>query len=46
MLQTSDTSEKGLEAIIEKHLAEEAGYRRAYSNEYDRDGCINRRQAV
>jgi type I restriction enzyme R subunit len=44
MLQTSDTSEKGLEAIIEKHLAEEASYRRAYSNEYDRDICINRRQ--
>ena len=43
MLQTSDTSEKGLEAIIETHLAEVAGYRRAYSNEYDRDLCINRR---
>jgi type I restriction enzyme R subunit len=39
----SDTSEKGLEAIIENSLIEQALYRQAYPNDYDRDLCLNKR---
>ena len=39
----TDTSEKGLEAIIEKSLLEEARYRQAYPNDYDRELCLNKR---
>ena len=41
-MQTSDTSEKGLETIIEKHLIEQNGYRQSYRADYDRDLCINK----
>ncbi|MFA6924830.1 MAG: type I restriction endonuclease [Bacteroidales bacterium] len=40
---TTDTSEKGLENIIEKHLCNEANYRQAFPNDYDRDLCLNKR---
>jgi type I restriction enzyme, R subunit len=40
---STDTSEKGLETIIEKHLVEVCGYRQSYSADYDRDLCINKR---
>ena len=42
-MQTSDTSEKGLETIIEKHLIEQNGYRQSYRVDYDRDLCINKK---
>lgn len=38
---STDTSEKGLENIIEKHLVEINNYRQSYSADYDRDLCIN-----
>ena len=40
---SSDTSEKGLEIIIERHLTEVSSYRQSYSADYDRDLCINKR---
>lgn len=40
---TSDTSEKGLEIIIEKHLLEVHHFRQAYPADYDRDLCMNKR---
>ena len=40
---TTDTTEKGLEIIIEKSLLEESSYRQAYSTDYDRDLCLNKR---
>lgn len=39
---STDTSEKGLENIIEKHLVDTCGYRQTYSANYDRDLCINK----
>jgi type I restriction enzyme R subunit len=42
-MQTSDTSEKGLETIIEKYLIEHNGYIQSYSADYDRDLCINKK---
>ncbi len=42
-MQTTDTSEKGLETIIEKHLIENNGYRQSYSTDYDRDLCVNKK---
>jgi len=42
-MKTTDTSEKGLETIIEKYLVEHNGYRQSYSIDYDRDLCINRK---
>jgi len=43
-MRTTDTSEKGLEALIEEYLcSEQAGYERAYSNEFDRGLCINKK---
>ena len=41
-MQTSDTSEKGLENIIEKHLIDHNGYRKSYNADYDRDLCIDK----
>lgn len=38
----ANTSEKGLETIIEKHLVEVCGYRQSFSADYDRDLCINK----
>lgn len=40
---TSDTSEKGLEIIIEKHLLDIHHFRQAYPADYDRDLCLNKR---
>lgn len=40
---STDTSEKGLETIIENHLLAISGYRQSYSADYDRDLCINKR---
>jgi type I restriction enzyme, R subunit len=44
-MKTTDTSEKSLEVIIEKHLVEVCQYRQSFSNDYDydRDQCINKR---
>jgi len=40
---TTDTSEKGLEFLIEQSLVNESQYRQSYSADYDRDLCINKR---
>ena len=40
---TTDTTEKGLEVIIEKCLLEVSRYRQAFSTDYDRDLCLNKR---
>lgn len=40
---STDTSEKGLEVIIEKSLVEESGYRLSYPTDYDRELCLNKR---
>lgn len=40
---STDTSEKGLEFIIEKSLVEDSGYRLSYPTDYDRDLCLNKR---
>lgn len=40
-MHTTDTSEKGLETIIEKHLINQNGFIASYSADYDRDLCIN-----
>lgn len=40
---TTDTSEKGLEFIIEQSLVNDSQYRQSYSTDYDRDLCINKR---
>jgi type I restriction enzyme R subunit len=41
----TDTSEKGLEALIEAHLCSPAvGYEQAFSADYDRTLCINPKQ--
>lgn len=43
-MQHTDTSEKGLETLIETHLCEVEQFARSYSNEYDRDLCLNKKQ--
>jgi type I restriction enzyme R subunit len=40
---STDTSEKGLESIIENYLIDNSNYRLSYSADYDRDLCINKR---
>ena len=40
---TTDTTEKGLEVIIEKSLLEQSLFRQAFSTDYDRDLCLNKR---
>jgi type I restriction enzyme R subunit len=41
----TDTSEKGLEALIESHLcSEQVKYEKAFSTDYDRSLCINKKQ--
>jgi len=40
-MHATDTSEKGLETIIEKHLINQNGFIASYSADYDRDLCIN-----
>lgn len=43
-MKTTDTSETGLEAIIEAHLCgDQTQYDRAYSTEYDRALCLNKK---
>ncbi len=42
-MQTTDTSEKGLEIIIENWLLEQNQYRKSFPTDYDRDLCINKR---
>ena len=42
-MKPTDTSEKGLEIIIEKWLVDECQYRHSYSADYDRDLCFNKR---
>ncbi len=39
---TSDTTEKGLEVIIEKYLVEISSFRQAFSTDYDRDLSLNK----
>jgi type I restriction enzyme R subunit len=39
---STDTSEKGLETLIEKSLVEEQGFRISYPTDYDRDLCMNK----
>ncbi len=43
-MSTSDTSEKGLETIIEKSLLEEAGYLKGSPVDYDRGYCVDSNQ--
>jgi type I restriction enzyme R subunit len=40
-MQTTDTSEKGLEIIIENYLVNTNGFDKSESKNYDRDLCIN-----
>lgn len=39
----TDTSEKGLEALIEKSLVAEQAFRVSYPTDYDRDLCLNKK---
>jgi type I restriction enzyme R subunit len=39
----TDTSEKGLEIVIENWLLEQCQYRKSFATDYDRDLCINKR---
>ncbi len=43
-MKTTDTSEKGLETIIENHLINTNGFVKSYSKDYDRDLCINTKE--
>ncbi|MEH2046079.1 type I restriction endonuclease subunit R [Nostoc sp.] len=45
-MTTTDTSEKGLEALIEKSLLTEAGYIKSQSGDYDRNYCIDKTQLL
>src|SRR5690606_14256524 len=40
-MQTTDTSEKGLETIIEKHLIDHNGFIASYTDDNDNSLCIN-----
>ncbi|NLR63027.1 type I restriction endonuclease subunit R [Chitinophaga varians] len=40
---SSDTSEKGLEIIIEKALSTDGGYRISYPTDYDRELCVDKK---
>lgn len=42
-IKPTDTSEKGLEALIEASLLDEAGYERGDPADYDREYCVDRR---
>ncbi len=42
-MKTSDTSEKGFEAIIEKHLTAHNGYRKSDGTDYDKGACIDKK---
>jgi len=44
-MKTTDTTERGLETLIEKHLCtEDVGYTQAFSADYDRTLCLNTKQ--
>lgn len=45
-MNTTDTSEKGLEALIEKSLLTEAGYIKGQPSDYDRKYCIDKTQLL
>ena len=45
-MTTTDTSEKGLEALIEKSLLTEAGYIKSLSGDYDRNYCLDKTQLL
>jgi type I restriction enzyme, R subunit len=45
-MNTSDTSEKGLETLIEKNLTQSGGYRKSDSASYDRELCIDKKLFV
>lgn len=40
---STDTSEKGLESLIEKSLVAEQAFRVSYPTDYDRDLCLNKK---
>lgn len=46
-MKTSDTTEKGLEALIEDYLCSDAvGYEHAYSADYDRTLCLHKKDLL
>ena len=45
-MSPTDTSEKGLEALIEKSLLTEAAYIKSESGDYDRNYCIDKTQLL
>ncbi|MBD2565242.1 MULTISPECIES: type I restriction endonuclease subunit R [Nostoc] len=45
-MTTTDTSEKGLEALIGKSLLTEAGYIKSLSGDYDRNYCLDKTQLL
>lgn len=42
----TDTSERGLETLIETHLCEREGYERVYATAYDRELCLHTKQLL
>lgn len=46
MIIVTDTSEKGFQKLIAKELAEKQGYIETYSNDFDREFCINKNQLL
>ncbi len=40
-MPTTDTSEKGLEALIVRSLIDEAGYVAGHSKDFDRDHAVD-----
>lgn len=45
-MPTTDTSEQGLEALIEKSLLTEAGYIKSLSGDYDHNYCLDKTQLL
>ena len=43
-MQFTDTSEKGFQKLIVKELTNNSGYVETYSNDFDRDFCLNTKQ--
>jgi len=43
-MHTSDTSEKGLETMIENHLTAHNGYSTGYSADYDKGLCLDKKR--
>ncbi|NQY11209.1 MAG: type I restriction endonuclease subunit R [Flavobacteriales bacterium] len=46
MIKPTDTSERGLQKLIVKHLVEEQLYVESFSNDFDKEFCINKEQLV